>query len=121
MISEYFYRLDRACESTEKWDTYLDTHKQEEKNHGRFMPSGTKPGLTHKQSIRLFAVSEIMKHLAGTAPKIEAKDYFTFKKSCFAAAAMFDLKREEIKAAFTTQEAKDFLSKVDYAELNKEQ
>lgn len=123
-IEHTFWRLTRCCEHKTEWDTYLDIITEEEKGHRRFCPDGVRCGLTLGKAIRLFAVQTIFRcWIAEGTSKVfvpQAKDFFSIRKSYFAAFAIADMCGDYILKEFPLPEMADFLSKIDYAELNKD-
>ena len=146
MLESAYWRLQGCCESTHEWDRYLELHEREEKQHRGFKPDHVECGLTRKQSVRLFAVKEVFERFgmpnvcvcgwqgAGSVcgdcgkqankqaiftPAAEA--YFHVRGSCFAAVAIAHLCRDRIMAEFTGLEMIEWLAKVDYVELNRDQ
>lgn len=125
LIDKTFSRLAGSCESTNNWDKYLAIHQQEERDHRRFCPDGVRPGLTAAQSVRLFAVKEIFERWIpnnGTEQvwTPTAADYFSIKKSVFAACSIARDRAEEIQAEFTLDEMRHWLETIDYYALNKD-
>lgn len=124
-INDAFWRLARCCDHRHEWDQYLALHWEEEKGHRRFKPDHVECGLTRAQSVRLFAVKEVFdrwivhpgnEHIFTP----EAKDYFSIRKSVFAACAIADLCGDKILKEFPLPEMKHWLESIDYAELNKD-
>lgn len=99
-------------------DLYLAENVAEEKAH---RGSSTHPrGLTVNEAARLFAVKGLAEHLTGATKPPRVRDYLSFRRSCFTAAALWLNYRKEIRAAF--KEAKVNPAEVaalDYAELVK--
>jgi len=124
-INGAFWKLAHACEHKHEWDQYLNIIDQEEKDHRRFCPAGVRCGLTRTESKRLFAVKEVFDRFVvhQCDQRIftpEAKDFFHIKKSVFAACAIADICEDSIRNKFSLDEMRDWLHRIDYAELNKD-
>ena len=125
LIDRTFLRLSAECSKLREWDRYLALIGEEEKGHRRYCPSDVQCGLTKRESIRLFAVQTIFERFAVATPETtiftpQAKDFFSVRHSVFAACAIVELARMDIQAEFSLQEMSQFLSQIDYAELNKD-
>ena len=118
LIDSTYYRLERCCESSRNWDTYLEIIRGEEKNHRRLCPSHVQCGLTLGQAVRYRAVKDVFKVLNDPTKAPEVRDYFWICKSCFAGAALALERSEQLTPEFNDAEVSDFLECIDYAALN---
>ncbi len=146
MLNDAYWKLEQACSHTREWDRYLELNEREEKQHRTLCPDHVQPGLTKAQAVRYFAVKEIFERFgmpnvctcgwqganttcpecgkAASAQKVftaTAEDFFHIWHSVFAAAAMVHLCKDRIWAEFDRLEMIEWLSTVDYVELNKDQ
>ena len=146
MLDAAYWRLAGCCESTHEWDKYVDLNGQEEKAHRRFKPDHVECGLTKAQAVRYFAVKEVFERFGmpnvcrcgwkganTTCPECgkeaspqktftpTAEDFFHIRHSVFAAVAIVKLCEAKIWAEFDRLEMIEWLSTVDYCELNKDQ
>lgn len=146
MIDDAFNRLAGCCHSTTEWNKYLALHRQEEIKNRMFKPDHVQCGLTKGQAVRYFAVKEIFERFGmpncctcgwhgansvcqdcgkNASPQSvftpTAEDFFHIRHSIFAAVAMVKLCRSRIYAEFDQLEMLQWLSSVDYVELNKDQ
>lgn len=120
LIKEMYWRVSRACESTRYWEQYLELHRQEEKSHRRFCPDHVQCGLTAGESVALFACKELLEIITGDQFRPACEDYFHIRKSIYAAWALFKECGERLRGEITAAEAKNWLTLIDYAELNKD-
>lgn len=119
-INEMFWRVSRCCESTHNWEPYLELHRAEEKSHRRFCPDHVQCGLTMGQSVKLFAVKELLEIITGEQVRPACEDYFHIRKSIFACWGIFKDCGEKLRDNISAAEAKNWLTYIDYAELNKD-
>jgi hypothetical protein len=125
LIDSTFNRLSYCCDSTRHWEDYIELHQAEENGHRKFKPDHVQCGLTKGQAVRYFAVKTVFErmvpaHAGESIFTPEAKDYFSIRRSVFAAAAIADLCRVEIEKEFSPEAMSQFLASVDYCELNKD-
>ena len=114
LIRHMFGRMERIFESSMDWDRYVDTIEQEERQHRNFCSGFGKNCIGRSDSVRLFAVRNIL-----WAFKPKPEDFFHVKPSCFGGFALRVEKMGELVAEFTKEEREAFLA-LDYAQLNQE-
>lgn len=120
LINEAFMELRRILDSTRYSDRYYNLCEQEERDHRRFAPYGTKFGLTVKQAAQLFYIRNIIRYLSedpdiNRQPK--AEQYFIFKQSIFAGYATFKCVDETQFNSYFSKSIVKALMDLDYSEL----
>ena len=115
LIRSMFVRMERIFESGMDWDRYIHILEAEQRDWRKFRtPVLCINHLGNKDSVRLFAVKEILEDFE---PK--AKDFFHIKHSCYGGYALRVEYHEAIQGQFTQEEREAFLA-LDYAQLNQE-
>ena len=93
------YALDNI-KMTALGKLYLAENVAEEKNHRGWGLREGGWGLTVNESARLFAVRQLAEYLQPRAKFPRVRDYLSYRRSCYTAAALVLNYRKEIKAAF---------------------
>ena len=114
LIRSMFVRMERIFESSTDWNRYIDMIKDEERQHRNFGKGLGQDWLSRADSVRLFAVRNI---LWSFKPKPE--DFFHVKPSCFGGFALKVERMGDLVEDFTKEEREAFLA-LDYAQLNQE-
>ena len=124
-IESTFDRLAARCDSDRHWGQYVELHEQSQREHRKsFCPPHCRPGLTDRQSVKLFAVKKVFDTFipreSGKCFKPTAEDYFTVAKTCFGAWGIHGLCKSEILKEFTLEEMALWLRSIDYVKLNED-
>lgn len=121
LIQTTYSRLARVMEiiADREWSEYIAIVSREEKGHRHFCPDGVQCGLTLSQSMKQFAAGRIFEFWCGEREEPKAQDYFMFRRSIFAAYALWFQHQTQIMDEFSMEEAESFLN-LNYAELNKD-
>jgi hypothetical protein len=75
-------------------------------------------GATINDCARMFAVRDVVSYLIGESKAPTAKDYLSYKKSCFMAASLVENYRAEITKALEGHDLKA-IAALDYVEIIK--
>lgn len=123
MIDSFYSRLARVCEASSDWPKYMDLVQAYERDYRASWSKvpGIIHGLTLGQCVRLMAVHQIFRCFVArpgeTVRVPKAEDFFFTRPDVFGGYAIAKLMEAEIRKEFSDQEMLDWLTEIDYADL----